>query len=47
MLELQVVAELSAGETGEVLGKGAGAVRMARSRAIDRLRLAMQEPGHG
>jgi RNA polymerase sigma-70 factor (ECF subfamily) len=38
ILELRVVAGLSAEEVGKVLGKRAGAVRMAQSRALDRLR---------
>lgn len=38
VLELRVVAGLSAEEVGEVLGKKPGAVRMAQSRALARLR---------
>ena len=38
VLELRVVAGLSAEEVGNVLGKRAGAVRMAQSRALERLR---------
>lgn len=37
LLELRVVAELSAREVGDLLGKRAGAVRMAQSRALQRL----------
>ena len=43
LLELRVVGGLSADETGEVLGKRAGAVRMAQSRALERLRRALEE----
>jgi RNA polymerase sigma-70 factor, ECF subfamily len=38
LLELQVVGGLSAGEVGTVVGKRAGAVRMAQARALERLR---------
>jgi RNA polymerase sigma-70 factor (ECF subfamily) len=38
LLELRVVAGLSAEETAGVLGRRPGAVRMAQSRALDRLR---------
>jgi len=38
VLELRVVAGLAAEDVGEVLGKRAGAVRMAQSRALARLR---------
>jgi RNA polymerase sigma-70 factor (ECF subfamily) len=43
LLELRVVAGLSAEATGEVLGRRAGAVRMAQSRALGRLRELMGE----
>lgn len=43
VLELRVVGGLSAEETATVLGKRAGAVRMAQSRALDRLRHALSE----
>lgn len=46
VLELRVVSELDAAATGQVLGKQAGAVRMAQSRALDRLREAMRGLGH-
>lgn len=46
VLELRVVGELSADAAGSVLDKGAGAVRMAQSRALDRLRAAMKELDH-
>jgi RNA polymerase sigma-70 factor (ECF subfamily) len=42
LLELRVVAGLSAEEVGAVLGKRAGAVRMAQSRALDRLRRELE-----
>jgi RNA polymerase sigma-70 factor (ECF subfamily) len=42
LLELRVVAGLSAEEVGEVLGKRAGAVRMAQSRALERLRRELE-----
>lgn len=38
LLELRVVLGLSSDEVASVLGKQAGAVRMAQSRALDRLR---------
>jgi RNA polymerase sigma-70 factor (ECF subfamily) len=43
VLELRVVAQLSADEVAEVLGKKAGAVRMAQARALERLRALMEE----
>ena len=43
VLELRVVQGLSAEGVGEVLGRGAGAVRMAQSRAVGRLRTYYQE----
>lgn len=46
LLLLRVVGELSAAETGEVLGMRAGAVRTAQMRALERLRTAMKELGH-
>lgn len=42
LLELRVVAGLSAEEVGEVLGKRPGAVRMAQSRALERLRRELE-----
>lgn len=52
VLELRVVLGLSSDEVASVLGKRAGAVRMAQSRALDRLRahLVALDPaavGHG
>jgi RNA polymerase sigma-70 factor (ECF subfamily) len=44
LLELRVVAGLSAEEAGQVLGKRPGAVRMAQSRALDRLRRELEQP---
>jgi RNA polymerase sigma-70 factor (ECF subfamily) len=38
LLELRVLARLPAATTGSLLGKRAGAVRMAQSRALERLR---------
>ncbi|WP_420451818.1 RNA polymerase sigma factor [Ilumatobacter sp.] len=43
ILELRVVGELSATEVGAILDKRPGAVRMAQSRALERLRIAMRE----
>lgn len=43
ILELRIVGELSASEVGVILKKKPGAVRMAQSRALDRLRIAMKE----
>ena len=43
ILELRIVGELSAEEVGVILDKKPGAVRMAQSRALDRLRVAMKE----
>ena len=43
LLELRVVAGLSSDDTAAVLGKRAGAVRMAQSRALQRLRKLMEE----
>jgi RNA polymerase sigma-70 factor (ECF subfamily) len=43
VLELRIVAELSAEATGEVIGKQAGAVRMSQSRALSRLRTLFRE----
>ena len=49
LLELRVVAALSADETASVLGRRPGAVRMAQSRALGRLRrlLADGDVGEG
>ena len=41
LLELRVVGGLSADDVGSVLGKRAGAVRMAQARALDRLRVLL------
>lgn len=43
LLELRVVGQLGAKEVAAVLGKRAGAVRMAQSRALGRLRAALDE----
>ena len=43
ILELRVLGGLSADDVASVIGKRAGAVRMAQSRALDRLRQIMQE----
>ncbi len=43
ILELRIVGELSASEVGVILDKKPGAVRMAQSRALDRLRVAIKE----
>lgn len=43
ILELRIVGELSASEVGVILDKNPGAVRMAQSRALDRLKAAMKE----
>ena len=43
LLELRVVAGLSAEETAAALGRRAGAVRMAQSRALSRLRRFLTE----
>ena len=43
VLELRVVGGLNAEEIGEVLGRRAGAVRMAQSRALGRLRTRFAE----
>jgi RNA polymerase sigma-70 factor (ECF subfamily) len=43
LLELRVMGGLSAEDVGHVLGKGPGAVRMAQSRALARLRSLMEE----
>ena len=47
LLELRVVAELSAEEVGSVLGRRPGAVRMAQSRALLRLRALLGEEREG
>lgn len=41
LLELRVVGGLDADEVGTLIGKRAGAVRMAQSRALERLRSAL------
>ena len=43
LLELRVVAGLSAEESAGVLGRRPGAVRMAQSRALSRLRRHLEE----
>jgi RNA polymerase sigma-70 factor, ECF subfamily len=43
LLELRVIAGLSAEEVGAVLAKRPGAVRMAQSRALERLRRALED----
>lgn len=43
VLELRVVAGLSADGVGEVLGRRSGAVRMAQSRALGRFRGYFEE----
>jgi len=45
LLHLRVVAGLSAEEVGHILGKRPGAVRMAQSRSLERLRAALGEEG--
>lgn len=45
VLELRVVHEFSADETGRVVGKRAGAVRMAHKRALERLRVLLEGGG--
>lgn len=47
ILELRVVGQMGAEAVGDVVGKKAGAVRMAQSRAVDRLRAAVEEIDHG
>ncbi len=47
LLELRVVGGLGADEVGLVLGKRAGAVRMAQSRALARLRAALESVSAG
>lgn len=46
LLELRVVAGMGARQVGEVVGKEAGAVRMAQSRALSRLRGELERMGH-
>jgi RNA polymerase sigma-70 factor (ECF subfamily) len=43
LLELRINGGLSAQAVGDLLGKQAGAVRMAQSRALQRLRVMMEE----
>lgn len=43
LLDLRVIAGLTAEQTAQVLGKQAGAIRMAQSRALDRLRRFFEE----
>jgi RNA polymerase sigma-70 factor (ECF subfamily) len=46
ILELRVVADLGAKQVGRMLGKSAGAVRQAQSRAIAKLRGLMEDTVH-
>lgn len=46
LLELRVVGGLGAKQVGRLIGKRAGAVRMAQSRALERLRSLIQENVH-
>jgi RNA polymerase sigma-70 factor (ECF subfamily) len=46
ILELRVVGDLGAKQVGRMLGKSPGAVRMAQSRALERLRDIMEEKVH-
>lgn len=43
ILELRIVGGLTADAVADVVGKRPGAVRMAQSRALDRLRIAVKE----
>lgn len=43
LLELRIHAGLSAADVGQLLGKQAGAVRMAQTRALHRLRVILEE----
>lgn len=45
ILELRIVGRLDAGAVGAVIGKRPGAVRMAQSRALARMRALMEEAG--
>ena len=45
LLHLRVVAGLSAEEVGHILGKRPGAIRMAQSRSLERLRAALADGG--
>ena len=47
LLELRVVAGLPAEDAAKILGRRAGAVRMAQSRALSRLRSLLQEETSG
>lgn len=47
VLELRVMGDLSADEVAQVMGKRPGAVRMAQSRALQRLRQAMEAVTRG
>ncbi len=46
VLELRVIGGLGAKQVGRLLGKQAGAVRMAQSRALERLRGMVEETVH-
>jgi RNA polymerase sigma-70 factor, ECF subfamily len=46
VLELRVVGGLDSGEAAALLGKRPGAVRMAQSRALERLRVLMRQEVH-
>jgi RNA polymerase sigma-70 factor, ECF subfamily len=47
ILELRVHAGLTSDEVGRLLGKQPGTVRMAQARALQRLRVILEEVGHG
>lgn len=47
VLELRVIADLAADEVAVVVGKRPGAVRMAQSRALGRLRIALDRVSAG
>ncbi|MFF0813576.1 RNA polymerase sigma factor ShbA [Rhodococcus sp. NPDC003318] len=47
VLQLRIVQGLSAERTAELLGTTAGAVRVAQHRALQRIRLQLNESGHG
>lgn len=46
LLELRVIGGLDSKAVGAVVGKRDGAVRMAQSRALQKLRKLMEEQGH-
>jgi RNA polymerase sigma-70 factor (ECF subfamily) len=47
VLELRIIGDLAAEEVAEVIGKRPGAVRMAQSRALARLRIALGKVASG